>query len=597
MTDNHEYETPAAGSLDWDKPLNRNFERIDTDVEIRDTDANRSNYTPKAGTKFLATDTGVVYVGDSSDWVPQFVLAAYDPSTDEAILAPRLATGELDIETLTGAITGGAALTDIAGDNLSISNGQLNASTGGGGGISSLTGGDGIDPSAIGDGDTLSVAWGDGTDFDADGSVNDWSGAADLDASGSVNDWSGAADLDSSGAVDTISGSVTGGTTLTDIAGDNLSISNGQLNASTGGGQSGSSVSSLLLDGYVVALGPNISEPQAVDPADTATPIQDALDIVDSAGGGDVRLPGGTIEETGPIRPYAETQIIGRGVDVTKVSITDQSADGIRFDRGTGTSRVLLDGFALNGPAGTQPTGVAIHHVDGDTQDLFVGRLLLWGWHNSVYRVDEGVGPFQCRHEQLTIYECDAGDQDGLFEFRSWYGPANWFGTIAAYPSANVSAKNTTVFFSRGGTQTVDYLTMGGSAGIAIDQTWDSLIEFGNVHWEPTSNPTDPPAIVRLRGHGTALIDTVKHVTGTADYVYELAYDSYNARGPARKVLGPYIELGAEADITTNVVNLSYPADAAAPSLYQGAPEDVSVTHSEGSTGGLRALGTAGTGF
>lgn len=441
MTDNHQYETPPSGSLDWDQPLNRNFERIDTDVEIRDTDASRSNYVAKTGAKFLATDTGNVYLGDGGSW-------------------SQLGT--------------------------------------------------------IGSG---------------------------------------------------------------------------------GSGSGGDGVTSLLLDGYVVALGRSLSAPQAIDIDTTSTPIQDALDIVAAAGGGEVRLPAGVIEETGPIRPYVETQIIGLGVELSKVSITDRDADGILFDRQEGVDRVRLDGFALNGPAGDQPTGVAIHHANRDTQDLYVGRLLLWGWNNSVYRVDEDVGPFQCRHDQITIYECDAGDQDGLFEFRSWYGPANWFGTIAAYPSASVSGRNTTVFFSRGGTQTVDYITMGGSAGIAVDQTWDSVIEFGNVHWEPTANPTSPPAIVRLRGHGTAVIDTVKHVTGTADYVYELNYDSYNGRGPDRKILGPYIELGAEADITNNIVNLAYPVSPGAPSFYQGGPDDVTVTHSQDSTGGFRALGTAGTGF
>jgi hypothetical protein len=441
MTDNHQYETPPSGTLDWDQPLNRNFERIDTDVEIRDTDANRSNYVAKVGAKFLATDTGNVYLGDGSSW-------------------SQLGT--------------------------------------------------------IGSG---------------------------------------------------------------------------------GGSSTGTDTTSLLLDGSVVALGRNNSAPRPIDPATTDTPIQDALDVVAAAGGGEVRLPAGVIEETGPIRPHAETQVVGLGVELSKVSITDRSADGIRFDRTPGVSRVKLDGFALNGPAGTGSTGVAIHHTDGDTQDLSVGRLVLWGWNNSVYRVDEGVGPFQCRHDQLTVYECDAGDQDGLFEFRSWYGPANWFGTVAAYPSATASGQNTTVWFSRGGTQTVDFLTMGGSSGIAVDQTWDSVVEFGNVHWEPTSNPTNPPAIVRLRGHGTAVVDTVKHVTGVADYAYELAYDSYNARGPNRKILGPYIELGAEADITNTVVNLAHPVDPAEPSLYQGSPDDVTVTHSEGSTGGFRALGTAGTGF
>jgi hypothetical protein len=68
MTDNHNYNTPGEGTLNWDVPLNENFEQIDTDVEIRDADANRTNYTPKDGAKFLATDTGSVYVGNGTDW-------------------------------------------------------------------------------------------------------------------------------------------------------------------------------------------------------------------------------------------------------------------------------------------------------------------------------------------------------------------------------------------------------------------------------------------------------------------------------------------------------------------------------------------------
>ncbi|MUV89282.1 hypothetical protein GJ629_04695 [Halapricum sp. CBA1109] len=440
MTDNHQYETPSAGTLDWHEPLNRNFERIDTDVEVRDVAANRGDYAAKSGAKFLATDTGTVSIGDGGTWQELGTIGA------------------------------------------------------------------------------------DSTTETTDG------------------------------------------------------------------------VNTALVEGNLVALSVGLSTPEVIDPSTTDTPVQDGLDLLADNGGGVVRLPPTTISETGPIRPYSNTGIVGFGPDVTKVSITGQPADGIVFARG-GISRVFLDNFALNGPGGTGASGVALHHTDGDTQDLYVGRMVLWGWNNSVYRVEEGVGPFQCRHDQITIYECDAGGQDGLFEFRSWYGPANWFGTIAAYPSAEASGQNTTVFFSRGGTQTVDYLTMGGSTGVAIDQTWDSVIQFGNVHWEPTTNPTDPPAIVRLRGWGGATIGSVKQVTGTAEYAYELGYDSYNGRGPNRKRLGPYFELGAAASLTENVVNLSYPVDPAQPSFYGGSPNDVTVTHSEGSTGGLRALGTAGTGF
>jgi hypothetical protein len=67
-TPNHEYETPDEGASDWHEPLNSNFEQHDTDIEIRDTSDSLDDYEPKDGAKFLATDTGVVYTGDGSDW-------------------------------------------------------------------------------------------------------------------------------------------------------------------------------------------------------------------------------------------------------------------------------------------------------------------------------------------------------------------------------------------------------------------------------------------------------------------------------------------------------------------------------------------------
>lgn len=68
MTDNHDYNVPEPGTLDWHIPLNENFDQLDTDVEIRDTGANKLQYVPKAGAKYYAVDTGAVYLGDGSSW-------------------------------------------------------------------------------------------------------------------------------------------------------------------------------------------------------------------------------------------------------------------------------------------------------------------------------------------------------------------------------------------------------------------------------------------------------------------------------------------------------------------------------------------------
>ena len=65
---NNRYNTPTEGSSDWHLPLNENFERLETDVEIRDLDANKADYSPTNGAKFFATDTGKIYSGDGSSW-------------------------------------------------------------------------------------------------------------------------------------------------------------------------------------------------------------------------------------------------------------------------------------------------------------------------------------------------------------------------------------------------------------------------------------------------------------------------------------------------------------------------------------------------
>jgi hypothetical protein len=69
MTDYHSYSQPQEGTADWHVPLNENFDRIDADIEIRDAEENLGNYTAKQNAKFLATDTGRIYLSDGSQWI------------------------------------------------------------------------------------------------------------------------------------------------------------------------------------------------------------------------------------------------------------------------------------------------------------------------------------------------------------------------------------------------------------------------------------------------------------------------------------------------------------------------------------------------
>jgi len=67
-TEQHNWETPDENDRDYVETFSKFFDSLDTAVEIRDSDTNKSNYTPQEGGKFIGTDTGTVYLGDGISW-------------------------------------------------------------------------------------------------------------------------------------------------------------------------------------------------------------------------------------------------------------------------------------------------------------------------------------------------------------------------------------------------------------------------------------------------------------------------------------------------------------------------------------------------
>ena len=346
-----------------------------------------------------------------------------------------------------------------------------------------------------------------------------------------------------------------------------------------------------LAAGHVVAVGRDLGR-TVVDTDDTETPVQDALDAV-AESGGRVYLPPGRVTERGSVRPHPNTGLYGFGMNVSVLHVVEPNTDGIVFDRQPRANRVRLDGFELRGPGPDRPSGVAIHFRDNgaepaaDPADFYVGRLYCWAWNDSVYRVDEGVGPFQCRHDFLRMDDCDAGDEDALIEWRSSYGPANQFGTVVAYPTADRSGSDSDLLHQRGGEIAVGDVTVGGSAGRLVDVRAGRL-HVGALHYEPVGQRSVPSSLVRVGPVGGARFDDVVVDSGAVEYVYELG------RGAGNVVLGgPPSGRGTVRD---NVVDVGGRLDGDRPSFYFGRPADVDVT-GRSNTGGLRVLGTAGRGM
>lgn len=346
-----------------------------------------------------------------------------------------------------------------------------------------------------------------------------------------------------------------------------------------------------LVAGHVVAVGQDL-ERTTIDTSGTETPVQDALDAMADVGGR-VYLPPSRVTEQGSVRPYPNTGIYGFGMNVSVLHITESDTDGIVFDRQRRANRVHLDGFELRGPGPDTVSGVAIHFLDDGTNpvtdpaDFSIGRLYCWAWNDSVYRVDEGVGPFQCRHDFLRMDDCDAGDQDALIEWRSSYGPANRFGTIVAYPTADRSGANSGLLYQRGGELAVGDITVGGSAGRLVD-TRSGRLHVGRLHYEPEDQQSVPSALARIGANGATRFDDVMVDSGAVDYVYELAEEAGNA-----VLFGPP---GGQGTVRDNVVNVVGQLDGDRRSFYFGQPEDVDASATS-TTGSLRVLGTAGQGM
>lgn len=350
-------------------------------------------------------------------------------------------------------------------------------------------------------------------------------------------------------------------------------------------------VATSLADGDLVAVGAGLDYVSVS--ADRATPVQDALDLVDRAGGGHVYLPPGETRNEGTVRPHRNTGLYGFGMDVSALKITGAGADGIRFDQPGRAHWVTLDGFELRGPGPDGPTGAAIHFVDtgaspaSDPADFRVGHLYCRQWNDAVYLVDEGVGPFQCRHQFLRADDCDAGGARALIDWRSTYGPANWFGTVISYPTDRYSGRNTRVLGQRGGELAIDDISVGGTAGRMVGKRAGRL-RVGRLHYEPERQPAVPESLVRLGGVGQTRIEDVIVDAGAVERVYEL-----RDRAGDAVLFRPTTARGA---VRRAVLEITGPLHPEHRSWYFGSADDVRVQESR-ATGSLRVMGEAGEGM
>lgn len=151
-------------------------------------------------------------------------------------------------------------------------------------------------------------------------------------------------------------------------------------------------------DGLVVPVAPGLGMADAIDPSETATPIQDAIDAIDATewynpefSPGAVLLPAGRIEEQGSLTNTVMKSFLGHGIKATEVRFTDLSKPAIEqasVSAGDG-SQTFWDGIRFNGVDGANRTGAAIYIDKPGVRYFDVGRVVFREWNDVIYLDEE----------------------------------------------------------------------------------------------------------------------------------------------------------------------------------------------------------------
>lgn len=303
-------------------------------------------------------------------------------------------------------------------------------------------------------------------------------------------------------------------------------------------------------NGMVVPVFAGASSDAAIDPSTTETPIQDAIDTIESGSesrlpAGAVLLPPGQITEAGPLLRTRFKRFLGWGTVATVVQFTDPTAPGIAQDPEVrrDAQRTYWDGIRFLGGGGDlrpgDRTAPWLHLEDhfGDEPNSIggfnVGRLRLDFWGDPVVHFD-GSFIFESHWEWLELKNGIYG-RALLLEDGVPFGGSGWTcdklnlrrsdsGRIVdaresgggSFSVQSLHAMHT----EPGGSQSVPALDLATVSGLGE-------LHFNQLHYEcrvaDDGDHRRMPSLVRASGGGGRLrIDELVTYNGSYDYLVEL---------------------------------------------------------------------------
>lgn len=339
------------------------------------------------------------------------------------------------------------------------------------------------------------------------------------------------------------------------------------------------------LDGLVVPIASGVGANDAINPSNTTTPVQDAINVISNAGvPGVVQIPPSTVQEASSVTMETGISVTGWDWRSSVIEFTDLSIDGLVFDSAFGAklNNVRIDGSDRSNRTG----GSAARFINGGTNSNHFRGVRFTNWINPVIHFDTGH-PFSSHWSEIVGESNTTRGNSGRFlAAEDSAGPgltiANaYLGSTDATPCMEFREADDTAITDMGvGIQAVN---IGGSTTTVIDaQTAaNATLVVHDVTWFGDGGSP----VVKLSGVGPTILSTLRAAGGEVPYVVELAGANGN------NVIGP-IDTSTTTVTNTKLDISSTPSDY---SWYFGASDDV-TNNAGSSTGNVRSLSTAGTG-
>ena len=315
-----------------------------------------------------------------------------------------------------------------------------------------------------------------------------------------------------------------------------------------------------------------------IDPANTTTPVQDAIDTINNHGR--VILPPQIVEEQTTVFIPPEVEIVGWGFGGnyaagawnvgSAIKILNADVDCLVIGENGRSAGNRLDEFQVIGPSAddsTVSTGAGLR-IKNHMARGYIGRLRFTNLTDSAIWTDGG-DLVECFFGTIASNAIDAAYSNRAIYELGGVGWSSSIGTLAGYADNTLSGQMSDGLRVAGvGNIDIGALNLGSDLKAAVvENGGDGAVRIGTINYEPHGSTNDVSAIIYSYGAKNLHIGSTTLRAGT-NYDYYAVLD-----GSGNTYLSTYTPNGSTTH-TTNI-DVQVANDTTGPIIYEGMSANV----------------------